>query len=38
MLGRHAREYIRTHYRWDVILAKYQKMFARLGSGGSGRR
>ena len=38
MLGRHGREYIRTHYRWDVILAKYEKMFARLRPGGSGRR
>jgi glycosyltransferase involved in cell wall biosynthesis len=38
MLGRHGREYIRTHYRWDVILAKYEKMFARLRSGGGGRR
>ncbi len=29
-LGRHGRDYIRTHYRWDVILAKYKKMFATL--------
>jgi len=29
-LGTNGREYIRTHYRWDVILAKYDKMFARL--------
>ena len=38
MLGRHGRDYIRTHYRWDVILAKYEKMFATLRPGGSGRR
>ena len=38
MLGRHGRDYIRIHYRWDVILAKYEKMFARLRPGGSGRR
>jgi hypothetical protein len=38
MLGRHGRDYIRTHYRWDVILAKYEKMFAKLRSGGGGRR
>ena len=38
MLGRHGREYIRIHYRWDVILAKYEKMFARLRQGGSARR
>jgi glycosyltransferase involved in cell wall biosynthesis len=29
-LGRHGREYIRQNYRWDVILAKYEKMFAKL--------
>ena len=38
MLGRHGREYIRTHYRWDVILAKYEKMFATLRQSGSPRR
>ena len=38
ILGRHGREYIRTHYRWDVILAKYEKMFAKLRQSGSGRR
>ena len=38
MLGRNGREYIRTHYRWDVILAKYEKMFARLRSGSGGRK
>ena len=32
------RDYIWAHYRWDVILAKYEKMFAKLRSGGSGRR
>jgi len=29
-LGRNGRAYIRQHYRWDVILAKYEKMFSRL--------
>jgi len=37
-LGRNGREYIRTNYRWDVILAKYEKMFAKLRPGGSARR
>jgi glycosyltransferase involved in cell wall biosynthesis len=29
-LGRNGREYVRTHYRWDVIVAKYESMFAQL--------
>jgi glycosyltransferase involved in cell wall biosynthesis len=29
-LGRNGREYVRTHYRWDVILAKYERLFARM--------
>ena len=37
-LGRNGREYIRTNYRWDVILAKYEKMFAKLRPSGSARR
>lgn len=35
-LGRQGREYVRTNYRWDVILAKYERMFTRLK--GQGRR
>ena len=30
MLGRQGRAYVRTNYRWDVILAKYEKMFTKL--------
>ena len=26
-LGRNGREYIRRHYRWDVIIATYERMF-----------
>ena len=37
-LGRNGREYIRTNYRWDVILAKYERMFAKLRPSGSPRR
>jgi glycosyltransferase involved in cell wall biosynthesis len=37
-LGRHGREYIRTNYRWDVILAKYEKMFTKLRPSRSARR
>ena len=29
-MGRNGREYVRQNYRWDVILAKYEKMFTRL--------
>ena len=29
-LGANGREYVRTNYRWDVILGKYEKMFTRL--------
>jgi glycosyltransferase involved in cell wall biosynthesis len=35
-LGRNGRHYVRTNYRWDVILAKYERMFTRLK--GQGRR
>jgi glycosyltransferase involved in cell wall biosynthesis len=31
-LGRNGRDYIRKHYRWDVILSKYEAMFTRLKS------
>ena len=29
-LGRNGSEYVKRNYRWDVILSKYEKMFARL--------
>ncbi len=29
-LGRNGRDYIRRNYRWDVILAKYERMIASL--------
>ena len=29
-MGRNGRQYVRQNYRWDVILGKYEKMFARL--------
>lgn len=29
-LGRNGREYIRRNYRWDVILSKYDRLFAKL--------
>lgn len=29
-LGQNGREYVRRHYRWDVVLAKYERMFAKI--------
>ena len=29
-MGANGRDYIRQNYRWDVILAKYEKMFLNL--------
>ena len=31
-LGANGRDYVRRHYRWDVVLAKYERMFAKVGS------
>jgi glycosyltransferase involved in cell wall biosynthesis len=32
-MGRNGRNYVRQNYRWDVILGKYEKIFARLRTG-----
>jgi glycosyltransferase involved in cell wall biosynthesis len=29
-LGRNGREYVRHHYRWDVVLGKYERIFAKV--------
>ena len=29
-MGRNGRHYIRQHYRWDVVIAKYERMFTKL--------
>jgi hypothetical protein len=29
-MGQNGRAYVRKNYRWDVILAKYERMFAKL--------
>lgn len=29
-MGRNGRAYVRAKYRWDVILSKYERMFAKL--------
>jgi glycosyltransferase involved in cell wall biosynthesis len=31
-LGRNGREYIRHNYRWDVVLGKYERVFAKVRS------
>lgn len=31
-MGRNGRDYVRRNYRWDVVLAKYERIFARLRS------
>jgi glycosyltransferase involved in cell wall biosynthesis len=36
-MGRNGRHYVRRKYRWDVILGKYERMFAQIrGGGGQG--
>jgi glycosyltransferase involved in cell wall biosynthesis len=32
-MGRNGREYVRRNYRWDVILAKYDRLLARVKNG-----
>ena len=29
-LGRNGRDYIRSNYRWDVVLGKWDRLFAKL--------
>jgi len=29
-LGRNGRDYIRRQYRWDVVLGKYERLFAKI--------
>jgi glycosyltransferase involved in cell wall biosynthesis len=29
-MGRNGRDYVRHHYRWDVILSKYERMMAKI--------
>ena len=29
-MGANGRAYVRKNYRWDVILAKYERMFTNL--------
>src|SRR5204862_2662611 len=29
-LGRNGRDYVRRNYRWDVVLGKYERIFAKI--------
>ena len=29
-LGRNGRDYVRRNYRWDVVLGKYEQIFAKV--------
>ena len=29
-LGRNGRDYVRRNYRWEVVLAKYERLFAKI--------
>jgi glycosyltransferase involved in cell wall biosynthesis len=29
-LGRNGREYVRRYFRWDVVLGKYERLFAKI--------
>jgi glycosyltransferase involved in cell wall biosynthesis len=29
-LGRNGREYVRRNYRWDVVLGKFERLFAKV--------
>ena len=29
-LGRNGRDYVRRNYRWDIVLGKYERIFAKV--------
>jgi glycosyltransferase involved in cell wall biosynthesis len=31
-MGRNGREYVRRNYRWDIVLGKYERIFAKIKS------
>jgi glycosyltransferase involved in cell wall biosynthesis len=31
-LGRNGRDYVAKHYRWDIVLAQYERLFAKVKS------
>ncbi len=30
VLGRNGREYVRRNYRWDIVLGKFERLFAKV--------
>jgi glycosyltransferase involved in cell wall biosynthesis len=32
-LGRNGRAYIQRHYRWSIVLSKYERLFTRIRGG-----
>lgn len=32
-MGRNGSEYVRRHYRWEIVLGKYELLFAKIRSG-----
>ena len=37
-MGRNGREYVRRNYRWDVVMAKYERVFAKVRAAAAARR
>jgi glycosyltransferase involved in cell wall biosynthesis len=33
-MGRNGREYVRRNYRWDIVLQKYERVFAKVRAAG----
>jgi hypothetical protein len=29
-MGRNGRDYVRRNFRWEVVLSKYERLFAKL--------
>jgi len=34
-MGRNGREYVRRNYRWDIVLQKYERVFAKVKGAGT---
>jgi glycosyltransferase involved in cell wall biosynthesis len=37
-MGRNAREYVRRNYRWDIVMQKYERVFAKVKAAGARNR
>ncbi len=36
-MGRNGRDFVRHNYRWDVVLAKYERMIGKIQNAQGGR-